>query len=479
MAGLLVCSHRGPVIFSPGPGGVRLEPAGPGGLVASVAPAVEKFGGTWLFASASAAEADLGRQVPGGIARGPVTYRLVDLPQAAHRDHYATISTELLMPLFHYLLPLADQPAFTARTAAAWDNYRLVNARYAAAIAAHGDADAVLVEDVHLMLAGAAVATAAGRRPAAPVSYFHHVPWCEPSYFGVLPAPVRREILSGLLAYDSVGFHCRRWAEAFWACCERFVPDADRAGDVMTHQGHQTRLVISPVAIDTAQVAEVAGSSQAREWRQRFAGIGAGRRLIVRVERADPAKNTVRGLAAFGAMLERRPDLAEQACLLAVLTPVRLWMPEYRGYLDQCEAVAAQINERFEAAPVQLHLGGEAHSYDHQRALAGLSLAHTVMATSVYDGCNLVAMEAMFAGGQPALVLSENTGAHAWFGEHTLPVNPFDVAQTASALELALDEPAARRQARAAALRGVIADHTPADWIRDRLAGLWEPRVAG
>src|SRR5205085_8108270 len=102
-----------------------------------------------------------------------------------------------------------------------------------------------------------------------------------------------------------------------------------------------------------------------------------------------------------------------------------------------------------------------------------LSLAHAVMVTSVYDGCNLVAMEAMAAGGQPSLVLSENTGAHAWFGQHAFSVNPFDVTGTSDAIERAVDEEAASRAGRAAALRDMVAGHRPDQWIRDRLHGLW------
>jgi trehalose 6-phosphate synthase len=473
MAELVVCSHRGPVIFSRGPAGLRLELAGPGGLVASVAPAVEQFGGTWFFAPASDDEAGLAALAPDGVRRGAVTYRLLDLPRAAHHDHYATISTELLMPLFHYLLPLGDRPSFDVGTARAWDHYRLVNTCYAEAVAATAAGDAVLVEDVHLMLMGAAFrAVATGRRRDLPLAYFHHVPWCEPDYFGVLPGPVRREILAGLLAYDSVGFHCRRWAEAFWACCERYLPGASRDGDLITRTGRQTRLVISRVAIDTGLLAETLNAPLTAQWRENLGELAGGRDLIVRVERADPAKNTVRGLRAYAALLGRRPELAGRTRLLAVVTPVRLWMPMYRDYLESCRAEAEAINARYRGDPVCLHLGADAHAHDQHRALAALSLARTVMVTSTYDGCNLVAMEAMLAGAQPSLVLSENAGAHAWFGQHALPVNPFDLEETADALDRSLGQAGAERTARAARMRQIIESHTPGDWIRDRLDGL-------
>ncbi|HVB46270.1 MAG TPA: trehalose-6-phosphate synthase [Streptosporangiaceae bacterium] len=475
MTELVVCSHRGPVIFSRGQAGVQLDLAGPGGLVATVAPAVEQFGGTWFFAPASDHEAGLAKLTPGGVRRGMVTYRVLDLPRAAHHDHYATISTELLMPLFHYGLPLGDRPCFGERTRSAWKHYRLINSLYAESVSRHCGGDAALVEDVHLMLLAAAFrATATGRRRDLPLAYFHHVPWCEPDYFGVLPGPIRQEILAALLAYDSVGFHCRRWAEAFWACCERYLPGVSRAGDLITCDDRQTRLVISHATVDVGLLTTTLNSPRTREWQQKLTELtGHGdRELIVRVERADPAKNTVRGLQAYAALLDRRPALAEQTLLLAVLTPVRMWMPEYRRYLEDCQAHAAAINERFPGNPVCLHLGADAHAHDQHRALAALSLARAVMVTSTYDGCNLVAMEAVLAGAQPSLVLSENTGVHAWFGQYAFSVNPFDAAETSEAVERALGQADGERTSRAAEMRRIIETHTPSDWIRDRLDGL-------
>jgi len=469
---LLVCSHRGPVSYTASTAGVQLKPAGVGGLVVGVAAAIERLGGTWVFASASAREAELAQLAPGGIEQEGVNYQPLGLPRAAHQDHYATISSELLMPLFLRMLPTSGQPVFTERARRAWDGYRLVNSIYAEAIRFR-DCAAVLVEDLHLMLVAAAVRRhGPGRLADVPLSYFHHVPWCSADYFGQLPAQIRLEILRGLLAFDSVGFHCRRWAEAFWACCERYVPGVGRTGDIITRQGHQTRLVASPVAVDAGRLARMADSPVALEWRRRFREGTGARKLIVRVERADPAKNTVRGLHAYAKLLDRRPQLAEETCLLAVLTRNRTWIPAYRRYLDQCFRTAAVINRRFPSAPVFLHLGEDAEDRDQHRALGALAIASTVMATSVYDGFNLVAMEAMMVGAAPSLVLSQNTGAQARLGPHAFVVNPFDISGTSGAIERSIDEAAPQRIARVTALREIIAAHTPSDWIRDRLAGL-------
>ena len=51
--------------------------------------------------------------------------------------------------------------------------------------------------------------------------------------------------------------------------------------------------------------------------------------MILRVDRTDPSKNIVRGLEAFGLLLERRPELHGRVGMLALLDPSRQEIPEY------------------------------------------------------------------------------------------------------------------------------------------------------
>jgi trehalose 6-phosphate synthase len=439
-----------------------------------VAPAIERLGGTWVFAPGSAEEREIAAQ--GMVLEdGGTSYVVLDLPVQPQEAAYRTIYTELLVPLFHYLLPLAYEPTFARRVRRAWDSYRLVNDAYGAAIRERAGGEGVLVEDAHLML----VATAARREPGGadvPLVYFHHMPWCEPEYFGVLPDGMRVEILTALLAFDSVGFHCARWADAFASCCERFLGVARESGDRLLWRGRSVGIVVSPAALDVKRLQARAVEPSSIGWRERLRAACGQRRPIVRVERLDPAKNLIRGLQAYEQILYRRPNLLETTCLLGVLTPVREWAPAYRRYRELAETEAARINARFDhlgpdRAPVCLHLSSDPHAFDHHRALAGLSIADVVLATPVWDGLNIVPLEAAVVG-EPSVVLSYNAGAHAHIAEHVRGVNPFDTLETADAIEQALDESAAERHRRASVLRAVVAARTPEDWVRERLAGV-------
>jgi trehalose 6-phosphate synthase len=445
-------------------------PAGPGGLVAAVAPAASQLGATWLYAASGDGDREVARRHPDGISQQAMTLRPLDLQQVDHRAHYEVISCALLAPLFHYMFSLTYAPTFTRGVRDAWAAYRRINAVFADAVCACGPHDAVLVEDTQLMLVGAAMHD----RPNAHdvrIAYFHHVPWCDPSYFAILPEALRQEMLRAMLAYDSVGFHCRRWADAFTACCERFLPGAHSDSDRVAWQGQVTDVVVIPAAIDVGVVRASAASSDAAMWSERFRCLQGDRSLFVRVERADPSKNAIRGLQAYELLLERRPELAATTRLLAILTPVREWVKEYRDYLAATQKLAAEINHRFsrDGVVVVLDIAEDPHRPDHARAIAALSLADVLVVNPTFDGLNLVAMEGAVVG-DAALVLSENTGAHDLLGSDAHSVNPFDVDQTATEMNLALDERShAQRQRDAARRRALVEARTPQQWINHRL----------
>lgn len=478
MRKLVICSHRGPVAFRRTSAGPEAVAAGPGGLVAAVAPAASRLGATWLYAASSDGDREVARTNPDGISHHDMELRPLDLPAAQHRAHYEVISCALLAPLFHYMFSLTYAPVFTRRVRDAWAAYRRVNKAFADAVCAVEAHDAVLVEDTQLMLVGAAVRDRASARDVR-LAYFHHVPWCDPSYFGILPNALRDEMLCAMLAYDSVGFHCRRWADAFAACCERFLHGARRDGDQVHWQGRVTDVAVIPAAIDSCAVRASAATSDAATWRERFGVLKGDRSLVVRVERADPSKNAIRGLRAYELLLQRRPELAATTRLLAILTPVREWVQEYREYLAATQHLAAEINHRYRrhGTVVSLDIAEDAHRPDRARALAALALADVLVVNPTFDGLNLVAMEGAVAG-DAALVLSQNTGAHDLLGCAALSVNPFDVEQTSIAMNHALLSSQADHHRQAARRRTIVDARTPQQWITQRLERCAAPRHA-
>lgn len=476
MTELLVCSNRGPYTYErPGErsgersAGGFVGHRGGGGLIGAIAPVMEQLGGTWIASALGPVDRELARAQPEGRDEHGFRLQLLDIPEALHDLHYNVVSNEYLWFLFHYLLDTATEPSFGRSFARAWEAYEAVNRLYADAVAAAPGPGAVLVEDYHLMLVGEELRRRGERRP---LCYFHHTPWCEPDYLSILPEGLVGRILTGLLAYDAVGFHSHRWARSFLACCRRFLPDARVGDDVVSWRGRSTRVTTAPVPVDADRLSEQAGTEQTLGWLDWVKRVRGDRRLLIRVDRMDLSKNSLRGFLAFEELLERRPELARDTLFLALQYPSRLGVERYRRYFAQCLDVVARVNERFAAAapgdegPLGLHFQDE-----FSRSLAAMRIHDAILVNSTYDGMNLVAKESAAVNERDGvIILSRNTGAFEEIGSAVEDVNPFDVTGTADAMERAIELPVAERRQRAADARHLSVRTTPQDWARTRLA---------
>lgn len=468
---LIVCSHRGPFVFERTADRLVAKRGG-GGLIGAVEPVLERLGGTWIAAALSDGDREFAARDPKGREQSGFTLRLLDLPVELHEQHYGTVSNEHLWFLFHYLFDIASQPAFDDSFKKSWDGYVAVNDRYARAIIDSGRSDAVLVQDYHLMLVGSLLR---GRsRVRRPILYFHHTPWCEPDYFSLLPGALIEQILGAMLDYDVVGFHARRWADAFIACCLRFLKGARVSRDRITWKRRATRVVVAPVPLDTSRLTTQAADPRTTHWSEHHDEVRAGRKLLLRVDRIDLSKNPLRGFLAFEQLLERKPKLAEEVLFLAMLYPSRLSIERYQKYYAECTGVVRRINDRFgadlEDGPILLHFED-----DYYRSLGAMRVYDTLLVNPVFDGLNLVAKEGAFVNDRNGvIVLSQNAGAFEEMGDATIPLNPFDVTATADAIQEALKMPKTQRAKLSAQARRAAGLSTPDAWARTQLkaAGL-------
>jgi len=226
-----------------------------------------------------------------------------------------------------------------------------------------------------------------------------------------------------------------------------------------------------PVAVD--DLAQVAASDAcAREGRLIDEVVG-DRRLIVRVDRMELSKNIVRGFLAYEELLARREDLRGHVVFLAYCYPSRETLPEYVEYHANVEATAHQVNDRWgtrEWSPVALHTDD-----NFARSVAALTRYDALLVNPVRDGMNLVAKEgAALNRNNGVVVLSRQAGAWDELSEASIGVNPFDVTETADALERALAMPAEERRRMSAAARAAPTARSLRDWLDDQLAAVGE-----
>ncbi len=121
--------------------------------------------------------------------------------------------TPSLWPLFHGRLRRVEL------NRAWWHSYRVVNRRFASAVAQIAPlGGTVWVHDYHLLLVPAMIRE---KRPDLRIGLFLHIPFPNAQLFAMLPW--RREVIKGMLGADVVGFQVPDDVANFVAAAKRLV----------------------------------------------------------------------------------------------------------------------------------------------------------------------------------------------------------------------------------------------------------------
>ncbi|MDP9363374.1 MAG: trehalose-6-phosphate synthase [Chloroflexota bacterium] len=485
---LIVASNRGPVTFSYQDDGTFSARKGSGGLVTAVAAIARVRQPVWIAAAMTdgdRARAEMARRLnEGSIGSGePPEFHLrfvVPEPESYHQ-YYNVISNPLLWFLQHYLWDTPRSPDITAETWAAWrDGYVEVNRLFAEEIIAAceqcEDEPVVMIQDYQLYLCGGFVRE---RNPNAILQHFVHIPWPDPDYWRLLPLSMRRAICEGMLGNDVVGFQTPEHVRSFMYTCEAYVPGVsiDYANQAVDWQGRTIEVRDYPISIDAEAVRRAAYSKEARS-HDRYLPNHWNEFTVLRVDRAEPSKNIVRGFQAFDRFLEANEEFQGRVNFVAITVPSRMEVPEYQDYLDDVSAVVGRINAKYANVetgwqPIHVIMGE-----NYPRALAAMKWYDALLVNSIIDGMNLVAKEgALLNERNGVLIISEGAGAVSQLGEHALIIAPADVEGTAEALRQALTMPLDERRRRAEGLRQAVEADDVAAWFRRQLADI--ARYAG
>jgi trehalose 6-phosphate synthase len=502
---VLIASNRGPVSFSLGEDGSLVARRGAGGLVSGLSSVGGQADVLWVCAALSDADRAAARGAPDGrIDAGPAAALLgggpagngeaagseagnsvrpavlmLDIPPVTFQRAYNSVANSTLWFVHHMLYNTPNEPGFGHAFSREWESFRSYNAAFAAALAkgaGEGAGDPAvpvraMVQDYHLPLVPRMLAD---HGTGVRIAHFSHTPWAPPDYYRLLPGEVGREVLDGMLGADHAGFQCRRWAEAFLACCAEFLgAEVDLKRQLVRHRGHITTVGVHPLGVDAAELRDRAAAADVQAHVTALGEATRGRQLIVRIDRTELSKNIVRGLAAYRELLVTHPEWRGRVTHLAFAYPSRHDLPEYREYTARVQRMAAEIVDEFGTVdwdPLILQVND-----DYPRSLAAYQLADVLLVNPIRDGMNLVAKEGpILAERGCVLVLSTEAGAAAELGPDALLVNPFDVTQTAQALHEALLMPDTERHRRRDALAAAGAALPPTAWLHAQLDALDE-----
>ncbi|MEW6331734.1 MAG: trehalose-6-phosphate synthase [Pseudomonadota bacterium] len=472
---LIVASNREPYMHQWRDGrGHAIVPAG--GLVTALDPVLQACGGVWIAhgaGNADRANADPeGRlTVPPGDAR--YTLKRVWLTRAEEQGYYYGFSNEGLWPLCHLA---HERPVFRAED---WEHYRRANRRFADAVlneAGSGKA-VVLVQDYQLALVPRMIKEA---RPDLRVGMFWHIPWPNPESFRICPwGP---EILDGMLGADLLGFHLQQYCNSFLETVDRTLESRlDWDHFSVELRGSRTRVRPFPISVQPWSERHV---PEADALAQQIAGLKAQHQLgdayiAVGVDRIDYTKGLPERFRAIARLLEKYPQYRGRFTFVELGAPSRTHIPRYREHLDGLEALADEINWKYQTEgwkPIHFlvahHDAGTVHAF--------LRMAPMCIVSSLHDGMNLVAKEYVAAqsGGDGVLVLSEFAGAARELAD-ALIVNPYDTEQFAEAIRFGLEMDAAERRARMQRLGRQVDEHNIYRWAANFLSALAAERAPG
>jgi trehalose 6-phosphate synthase len=454
---VIVVSNRGPATF------VRAEDdsfrarRGSGGLAGTLGRLLSGGAdGPVGWVAAAMTDDDRSAAAAGATALPDISLELLALDPRQHRLHYDVVSNATLWFLHHGLFDLPRRPRFDERFREAWDAYVAVNRAFADRVVDTAPSgDIVLVQDYHLALVPGDLVE---RRPDLRVVHFTHTPFCGPNSIRVLPDDVSRAICESM-ATVPCGFHSWRWARAYEACVE-----------IVLGEDHpRAATFASPLGPDPADLGDAIDSPEGRAALEALETQLGDRLLLLRSDRVEPSKNIVRGFLAFDRLLDRVPEWRERVVFVAMLNESRQGLPEYQAYRQEVEQAVERVNERWARSdwePVVMDLRD-----DFPRSVAGYARYDALLVNPLKDGLNLVAKEGPMVNRRDGVVcLSPEAGAYDELGPAVLEAHPYDLDQTASALDTALSMPADARREQAARLRDLASVHTPASWLQAQIS---------
>lgn len=473
-AQFVIVSNRGPVTFSRNEADEREYSRGAGGLVTALNAVLRRRKDAFWIASATSEEdtrvAKESSHAPYEVEGSKIV--LVEHEEGAYDLMYNHLANPLLWFVQHGLYDLPYDPELGDDTKRAWEEgYLPVNRNFAEAVARTLEATGgeeepvVLVHDYQLYMVPLFLRERLN--DDAFVSLFVHIPWPEPDLWRVLPGYVRKGVLKSLLEANVVAFHTEGYARNFVRTAREILGvEVDEEEGVIRGENREVWVRPYPISIDPDEFEELAQSEEVLE-QEGFVENLPGR-LLLRVDRMDLSKNTVRGFHAYDRMLERHPEMRGEVTFLARLQPSRGDIPEYARYAEAIQEAVDEVNEKHGTGswePIVLSMEDV-----FPLSVAAYKNYDVLLVNAVRDGMNLIAKEATVVNEKNGvLVLSENAGAYEELGEHALTVNPFDVDEQAEALYEALTMPDEERARRAEALKSTVEANTIGEWVEAQL----------
>ncbi|KAK2757886.1 threalose-6-phosphate phosphatase [Arachnomyces sp. PD_36] len=370
-----------------------------------------------------------------------------------------------LYPLLHYK---QRAPTDGRSERKWWADYQRLNELFADRILeTYSPGDIVWIHDYHLFLLPSILRQ---KVPNIYIGFFLHSPFPSSEFMRCLSK--RKDILTGVLGANMIGFQSFSYSRHFSSCCTRILGfDSNSAG--VDAYGAHVAVDVFPIGIDASAVQKAAyEESDVEDTIKGIRNLYAGKKIIVGRDRLDSVRGVAQKLMAFELFLERHPEWREKVVLIQVTTPTSVEETKEDSeakIASQISNLVATINGRYGSlsfSPVQYY----PQYLSRREYFALLRVADVGLITSVRDGMNTTSLEyiACQRSNQGPLILSEFSGTAGSLSS-AIHINPWDLGGVATAINDALTMSPAEKMAQHVKLYKHVTSHTVSAWSKQFL----------
>jgi trehalose 6-phosphate synthase/phosphatase len=317
---------------------------------------------------------------------------------------YNGYSNSVLWPLFHDRK--VSEETFRS-LATYWKAYEKVNALFAEVVLALSQpGHNIWIHDYQLLLLPQILRA---ERPKDKLGFFLHIPFPAVKKFSTLPQ--WQLLIQGMLGADVIGFHTQSYTNNFLdATNYTGVGIVERNKIVLSNR--VVRVTDFPIGIDYEKYVAARKSPAVMKELAKLRVKYRGKRVILTVDRLDPAKGLVERAVAYNTLLAENPELRRKVTMVMLVVPSRTAIKEYADLKKELERQIRQTNKTYGTAlwkPIQYHYT----ALPFARVTALYRRADVAFIAPLRDGMNLVAKE--YIASKPSqrgvLVLSKTAGA--------------------------------------------------------------------
>ncbi|MCO4822428.1 MAG: bifunctional alpha,alpha-trehalose-phosphate synthase (UDP-forming)/trehalose-phosphatase [Flavobacteriaceae bacterium] len=441
-----------------------------GGLATGMKSVHAEGNGIWVGWS-GIPEEELNTELSKKVAEEIRKEKCVSVPLSLNdiEEYYEGFSNKALWPLFHYFME------YTGFEEHEWEAYKRVNQKFAEVVLENiDDGDTVWVHDYQLLLLPQLIKD---KKPNITIGFFLHIPF--PSYEIFRTFPWRKEILTGMLGADLLGFHTYDYERHFLSSIKRIIR-LDVHFNQISYHDRLIKVDSFPMGIDYDKFynAALEHSSNSKEkselYRRLHEHVSEDKKLILSIDRMDYSKGIPNRIKAFEYFLDKFPEYKEKVRLVMLAVPSRSNVSQYKKLKRETDELVGRINGKFATVswtPIWYFY----RSMPFDKLIDLYISSDVALITPLRDGMNLVAKEyvATRINSDGVLILSEMAGASLEMNEALL-INPNSFEDFASNLKRALTMPLKEQQTRIKFLQKRLKRYNVEKWAKEFLKSLEE-----